>query len=124
MLENEIRMHRELAHRNVISILDADTSATYEDDERNSFQVGYIVTEYAAAGDLITNLMKNGGLSVPVVKHYGKQLIEGISHMHQEGIAHRDLKLENVLLDANYELKIADFGLSCGIQGEHESGFS
>jgi len=61
---------------------------------------------------------------MPVVKHYAKQLVEGITYMHRQGIAHRDLKLENVLLDSNFDLKIADFGFACAVQGEDGLGFS
>ena len=43
--------------------------------------------------------------------------------MHNSGFAHRDLKLENILVDKDYNLKIADFGLSCSIKGKDNSGF-
>jgi len=40
-------------------------------------------------------------------------LIDGIEYLHQNGIAHRDIKLENILLDDKNRVKIADFGMSC-----------
>ena len=87
-------------------------------------KVGYIATELLPKGELLSYLIGKGGLSMPVVKYYAKQLVDGITYMHRQGIAHRDLKLENVLLDADFNLKIADFGFACPIQGENGLGFS
>ena len=57
------------------------------------------------------------------MKFYAKQLLTGLHEMHKAGICHRDLKLENLVLDADFNLKIIDFGLACPIQGEEGSGF-
>ena len=59
-----------------------------------------------------------GGFEESVVRFFSLQIIEGLYDMHQQGIAHRDLKLENILLDKDYNVKISDFGLSCLITGE------
>lgn len=51
----------------------------------------------------------------PEAAHLTKQILEGVCYLHQKGIVHRDLKLENILLDESQPLmavKIADFGLS------------
>lgn len=50
---------------------------------------------------------------------YFRQLIEGVQYLHDHRVAHRDIKLENLVLDRNYDLKIIDFGLSQVI-GEEE----
>ena len=47
-----------------------------------------------------------------MVVFYAVQMIEGVGHMHSKGIMHRDLKLQNILLDKNGYIKICDFGLS------------
>jgi serine/threonine protein kinase len=49
------------------------------------------------------------------------QILDGVDHIHKHGIAHRDLKLENVFLDANFTPKVADFGLSKIFKGKNAS---
>ena len=58
------------------------------------------------------------------MKLYVKQLITGLNKIHKAGFCHRDLKLENLVLDKDFNLKIIDFGLACPIQGEDGSGTS
>ena len=55
-------------------------------------------------------------------RHYFSQLLEGINYIHSAGFAHRDLKLENLLLDDCFNLKIADFGFAECLQGSNEDG--
>ena len=43
--------------------------------------------------------------------------------MHAAQVCHRDLKLENLVLDADYNLKVIDFGIACKLSGDHRSGF-
>jgi serine/threonine protein kinase len=48
--------------------------------------------------------------------------MEGLRHMHSQNICHRDIKLENLLLNSDFMLKIADFGFACLIEGDNKSG--
>ena len=83
-----------------------------------------IAYELAPNGDMFSYIRDSGSLPVPVMKFYAKQLINGLSELHKAGICHRDLKLDNLVLDEDFNLKIIDFGLACPIQGEDGSGFS
>ena len=106
--KREVRMSN-LSHTHLISIVDYRK-------ERESIlhgkevKVAYILMELAPYGDFADLLMNN---KFPrdniLVRTYFHQLISGIEYLHSKKISHMDLKLENLLLGKNYDLKIADF---------------
>lgn len=68
--------------------------------------------EYASKGSLrniIQNSYKNK-ISNELIKFTIAEIVLGLEHMHQKKICHRDLKPDNILYDANYHVKICDFG--------------
>ncbi|KAE9333858.1 hypothetical protein PF008_g14245 [Phytophthora fragariae] len=71
-----------------------------------------MVTEFAPNGDLFDLLEVGGALPEPLVKVYMCQLLRALEACHANGVVHRDVKPENLLLDANYQLKLADFGVA------------
>ena len=71
-----------------------------------------MVMEYICAGDLLTYIKKRSKLTEPVAKFIFKQIILGIKHIHDNSIIHRDIKLDNILLDLDNNIKICDFGVS------------
>ena len=71
-----------------------------------------IVMEYICAGDLLTYIKKRSKLTEPVAKFIFKQIILGLKHIHDNSIIHRDIKLDNILLDLDNNIKICDFGVS------------
>ena len=68
--------------------------------------------ELCAGGDLLNYVRKRWRLKEDVAKYMFKQLIEGLEHIHQRNIVHRDIKLDNILLDREGMIKIGDFGVS------------
>ncbi|CAI6355982.1 unnamed protein product [Macrosiphum euphorbiae] len=72
----------------------------------------YLVTEYAAGGEIFDFLVKKGRMDEPAACHIFKQIVEAVSYCHNKNIVHRDLKAENLLLDADNNIKLADFGFS------------
>lgn len=71
-----------------------------------------IVIELAAGGDLLSYVRKRRTLKEEVAKSLFKQLVTALSYCHQKGIVHRDIKLDNLLLTIDGQVKICDFGVS------------
>lgn len=71
----------------------------------------FIVTEYIDGGELYQNIIKQGKLDESKAKMYFCQIIQGIKYLHENGICHRDLKPQNIIIDSNQIIKIIDFGL-------------
>jgi serine/threonine protein kinase len=70
------------------------------------------VIELCAGGDLLNYVRKRRKLKEDVAKHIFRQIIEGLGYCHSKSIVHRDIKLDNILLDSEGEVKICDFGVS------------
>eukprot|EP00039_Didymoeca_costata_P018166 m.332352 g.332352 ORF g.332352 m.332352 type:complete len:518 (-) comp16935_c0_seq1:166-1719(-) len=73
-------------------------------------KVFMFVCEYAAGGDLLDYIRENGRLKGEAAKRTCAQLVCALDYCHRQGVVHRDLKLENVLLDENLNPKLADWG--------------
>ncbi|KAI6650346.1 MAP/microtubule affinity-regulating kinase 3-like [Oopsacas minuta] len=103
-LRREARIMQLLSHPNIIRLLEVV-------ETENSY---YMVMELVSGGDVMHHIMssKHSCLDEHIVKKYIKQIITAIHYMHEAGIIHRDLKVENLLLDESNNIKIIDFGLS------------
>ena len=100
-IKHEIEMLSRLRHPFITQILDS-----FETDKHI-----FIVMEYIC-GDLLGFIRKRGKLSESVAKVIFKQIIEGLKYIHRKKIVHRDIKLDNILIDLTNTVKICDFGVS------------
>ena len=100
-------------HPNVIQIVDYKEEQELYDSDLDSTKVSYILMEYTQHGDFFDALVS---YKIPfnevLVRTYFHQLIEGVEALHAKGAAHLDLKLENLLMSHDYNLKLIDFDLS------------
>lgn len=78
--------------------------------------------ELVGGGELFDLVALGGRLEEKYARYYFKQLMEGLGYCHSSGVAHRDLKPENLMLDNNFNLKIADFGFAAPSQGRDGGG--
>ncbi|KAJ1398514.1 Serine/threonine-protein kinase, active site [Sesbania bispinosa] len=103
-VQREIINHRSLKHPNIIRFKEVLCTPTHL----------AIVMEYAAGGELFERICNAGRFSEDEARYFFRQLISGVSYCHSMEICHRDLKLENTLLDGSSapQLKICDFGYS------------
>ncbi|MEW5317869.1 MAG: hypothetical protein WDW38_009133 [Sanguina aurantia] len=100
----EIRLHSTLNNEAIIGMFAAWKDRHYV----------YIALEWAHGGDVYCYLRSRGGKLCEelAVKMILFPFMEGIHHLHKNGIIHRDIKPENILLNSSYQVKLADFGLS------------
>ena len=100
----EIVNHRSLRHPNIIRFKEVVLTPTHL----------AIVMEYAAGGELFERICEAGRFHEDEARYFFQQLVCGVSYCHAMQICHRDLKLENTLLDGSPapRLKICDFGYS------------
>jgi len=69
-----------------------------------------MVLEYADGGDALKHIQATGAISEDRARMWTSQIASAVRYMHDLDIAHRDLKLENLLIDASDNIKICDFG--------------
>lgn len=98
----EVSIIKRTRHPNVVKLYE-----TFESEKHILFSM-----EMCAGGDLLNYVRKRRKLKEPIAKVLFKQIIEAIGYIHTRNIVHRDIKLDNILLDGKGNVKIGDFGVS------------
>lgn len=97
----EIHFLSRIQHDHIVKMLDY-----YEND--SYFQL--VMEKHGSGMDLFEFIEKTNGVPEPLAAYISKQLVEAISYLHSQGILHRDIKDENVVLDDQFHAKLIDFG--------------
>lgn len=101
-LFREVRIMKMLDHPNIVKLYQViETEKTL-----------YLVMEYASGGEVFDYLVAHGRMKEKEARAKFRQIVSAVQYCHQKRIIHRDLKAENLLLDAEMNIKIADFGFS------------
>jgi len=111
-IQNEIEALRQIKDKHVLQLLAYNLNAKYPQKDGLIIPSVLLVLEYLPGGELFDILYYTSALSEKIARSYFKQLMDGMQACHEAGICHRDIKPQNLLLDANFQLKIADFGLA------------
>jgi serine/threonine kinase 38 len=83
----------------------------------------YLIMEFLPGGDMMNLLMKKDTLSEKETQFYIAESVLAIDSIHRLGFIHRDIKPDNLLLDSNGHIKLADFGLCTGLKKAHRTEF-
>ncbi|GAB6021849.1 Serine/threonine-protein kinase par-1 [Chamberlinius hualienensis] len=101
-LFREVRIMKILDHPNIVKLFQViETEKTL-----------YLVMEYASGGEVFDYLVAHGRMKEKEARAKFRQIVSAVQYCHQKRIIHRDLKAENLLLDSEMNIKIADFGFS------------
>ncbi|KAK4135424.1 Pkinase-domain-containing protein [Trichocladium antarcticum] len=101
-LKREISLLRDLRHANIVQYLGCGSSAEHLN----------IFLEYVPGGSVQTMLNSYGALPEPLIRSFVRQILNGLSYLHNRDIIHRDIKGANILVDNKGTIKISDFGIS------------
>ncbi len=83
----------------------------------------YLIMEFLPGGDMMTLLMKKDMLSEECTQFFVAETVLAIDYIHKLGFIHRDIKPDNLLLDASGHIKLSDFGLCTGLKKSHCTDF-
>uniref|UniRef100_A0A0N4Z5Z6 Serine/threonine-protein kinase par-1 n=1 Tax=Parastrongyloides trichosuri TaxID=131310 RepID=A0A0N4Z5Z6_PARTI len=101
-LYREVKIMKQLDHPNIVKLYQVmETETTL-----------YLVMEFASGGEVFDYLVAHGRMKEKEARAKFRQIVSAVQYLHSKNIIHRDLKAENLLLDADMNIKIADFGFS------------
>ncbi|KAL6042729.1 Serine/threonine-protein kinase brsk1 [Balamuthia mandrillaris] len=101
-VEREIVIMKLMNHPHVLHLYDVYETSEYL----------FLILEHVEGGELFDYLVKRGTLSAADAMHFFAQILDGLEYCHAHLICHRDLKPENLLLDADNNIRIADWGMA------------
>jgi serine/threonine protein kinase len=113
-VHNEITILKNLQHVGIINMYEyGDAGQVVKPSGRVIDNLVYIVMEFVQGGLLFDLCQTMGAMGEDAGRFFLHQMLDSVEYMHSRRVVHRDLKLENILVDDNLNLKLADFGFAC-----------
>ena len=113
-VQNEITILKSMKHSGIINMTEyGDSGKVVKPSGRVIENLVYIVMEFIQGGLLFDLCQTMGKMGEDAGRFFLNQMLDSVDYMHNHKVVHRDLKLENILVDDNLTLKIADFGFAC-----------
>eukprot|EP01103_Thecamoeba_quadrilineata_P018569 TRINITY_DN711_c0_g1_i1.p1 TRINITY_DN711_c0_g1~~TRINITY_DN711_c0_g1_i1.p1 ORF type:complete len:541 (+),score=51.22 TRINITY_DN711_c0_g1_i1:56-1624(+) len=107
----EVKILKELDHENIIKLKDIVTSTDYSKGKGSIYMV-FEYMDHDMTGLMDSRQIAGKWFTLPQIKCYMKQLLEGLYYCHKNNVLHRDIKGSNLLINNQGQLKLADFGLA------------
>jgi NUAK family SNF1-like kinase len=104
------------SHPNIVNVVEFLEFLVHMKKSQETYSYNGIVTEFVPNKDLFSYVSASGGFNENLCRIIFKQILLGVCHMHQHGFAHLDLKLENIFIDQNFNVKVGDFDTSTPIK--------
>jgi len=122
-MKTEFSALKELDHPNIVKLYDIAETGVYKSKD-DSIKTGMLfsVLEFVQNGEIF-DYVALAKFGERFARYFFKQLLGALGHCHAKGFAHRDLKPENLLLDDQYNLKLADFGFATLLGGKAYCGW-
>jgi len=105
--QKEKSMLQSIDHPHIVKLQSTTDETDIQGSKKSSLSL-----EFAPYGDLLDIVQNHGSVPEKLARTLFHQLIDAISYLHEHNIAHLDIKVDNILIDANFNLKLTDFDLS------------
>lgn len=123
VFNNEINVLKKIKHENVVGLIDGGSGTLTKFETGKKYTIEYLVLELVKYGELFDYIFfPQKGFGEEIGRYIATQLINGLDSIHKAGIAHRDMKTENIMLAEGWKMKIADFGFSTKVDGKKGNG--
>ena len=115
-VNDEMHVMKLLEHNGIVKIYDRSMQGVMLEPCGNMYgNVAFLVMEYVPGTiliDFVSEMSESAGLGEAVGRLFMTQLLDSIEYMHNQGIVHRDIKAENIIISNNFEAKLIDFGFA------------